>query len=92
MNYAERACRVMDRELLARGLHAPPSLVRLYTLLVLTTGTETTRENVHDAWALWRAPTQPDHPVLLPFLKLDPAAREQVRPYMEAICAVAEEN
>lgn len=61
-------------------------LVRLYALLVLANGTETTLEDVHDAWALWEdGEGEPDHESLIPFDELDEETQELDRPYMEAI-------
>ena len=52
---------VMDR--LAAALPGQdPALLRLYALLVLTKGTSTTMEDTHEAWAIWRAETYPEHP------------------------------
>ena len=69
----------------------PPDLLRLYALLVLTTGTSTTLENVHDAWAAWRDGTRPDHDCLIPFDQLLPHVQEYDRKYMDAIRKVAVE-
>ncbi len=63
----------------------PPDLLRLYALLALTTGTGTTLENVHDAWACWRVATRPDHPSLVPFADLASEVQELDRKYMMAI-------
>lgn len=64
-------------------------LLRLYALLALTAGTRTTLENVHDAWAVWRAATRPDHPDLVPFAELAPHVQEHDRKHAEAVRAVA---
>ena len=79
---------------IASGLGArfpgkPMDLLRLYALLVLTTGEDTTLENVHDAWAAWRAPTHPDNPSLVPFADLTPEVRERDRKYVDAIREVS---
>jgi hypothetical protein len=66
-----------------------PDLLRLYALLVLTTGTGTSLEDVHDAWAVYRSETKPDHPALVPFSELAPEVRELDRPYRDAIRTVA---
>lgn len=60
-------------------------LLDLYALLVLVKGEETTLEDVHDAWAIWRNRTKPDHPSIKPFDQL--AAEVQVldEPYAQAI-------
>lgn len=64
-------------------------LLRLYALLALTSGVNTTLEQVHDAWALWRAGTPQGHPSLVPFGELSPEVQELDRPYAVAIRRVA---
>jgi len=34
-------------------------LLRQYALLVLVTGEQTTEQDAHDAWAVWRTPPTP---------------------------------
>ncbi|MGR6921096.1 DUF7701 domain-containing protein [[Actinomadura] parvosata] len=65
------------------------ALLRLYALLVLVKGQETTLKDVHDAWALWRHITNPDHRSMVPFEDLDEATQELDRRYMETIHYVA---
>ncbi|MDQ0376567.1 DUF7701 domain-containing protein [Amycolatopsis thermophila] len=67
-----------------------PDLIRFYALLVLTEGVNTTLEHVHDAWAIWRDQTRPDHPSIVLFDKLDKRTQELDRPYQEAIVRVAQ--
>ena len=67
----------------------PPDLLRLYALLVLTRGQFTSREDVHEAWAIWRDATRPDHPSLVPFSELSPEVQALDDPYVEAIRTVA---
>lgn len=64
-----------------------PELAGLYALLALTTGPETSLEDVHDAWAVWTATTRnrPDHPSLVPFNELDPKTQELDREYADGI-------
>lgn len=64
-------------------------LYRLYAVLVLATGEQTTAEDVHDAWSAWCATVRPDHPSLKPFNELSRQTQELDRPYVEAIHAVA---
>lgn len=64
-------------------------LLRLYALLALTTGADTTEEDVHHAWGTWRAATRPDHPDLVPFEQLAPEVQALDTRYAEAIRAVA---
>lgn len=61
------------------------ALLRLYALLALTQGVNTTLENVHDAWSAWRAATNPGHQSLIPFDQLTPEVQEYDRKYMLAI-------
>lgn len=44
-----------------------PDLAELYALLALTRGGECTLQDVHDAWAIWRNRSNPDHHSLIPF-------------------------
>lgn len=68
-----------------QGLH--PELLDLYTLLALSSGYATNREDVHNAWSLWVQRTRPDHPSLIPFADLDPEVQELDEKYVEAIHA-----
>jgi hypothetical protein len=63
----------------------PPGLLRMYALLVLVTGEDTSREHVHAAWAAWRTATRPDHPSLIPFDDLTPERRALYGKHAEAI-------
>jgi hypothetical protein len=92
VSYFGTAMQALGAELAARDKHADPDLLRLYTLLVLTTGTGTTAENVHDAWSAWRILTRPDHPALKPFAELSPEVAELDQPYADAICAASLER
>lgn len=56
------------------------ALLRLYALLV------------HDAWALWRSATKPDHADLVRFEQLSDEVVEYDRPYMALIRHVAAER
>lgn len=68
-----------------------PVLSALYALLALTKGTDTTLEDVHDAWAVWTATVRgrPDHPALVPFSELAIDVQELDRKYMTGIHAAA---
>lgn len=86
-NYAQR---VYDR--MAAALPGnDPQLLRLYALLAMTTGTQTTLRDVHEAWALWRTMTNPGHKSLVPFGELSAEVAELDRPYRDAIVEVARE-
>lgn len=60
-------------------------LAELYALLALVKGRETSLEDVHDAWSVWRHRTLPNHRSLVPFDELASDVQELDRPYMEAI-------
>lgn len=68
------------------------ALLRLYALLVHTTGVDTELKHVHDAWALWRSQTKPDHADLVRFEQLSDEVVEYDRPYMALIRHVAAER
>lgn len=87
MNYIDRV-----RERLSAELpDLDPRLLDLYTLLAFTEGERVTLEGVHDAWAVWRSRTRPDHPSLIPFDELSPKVQELDRQYAEAIARTAKE-
>ena len=65
-------------------------LLRSYAVLVRTKGRETTLEDVHDAWAAWMAEVDPAHPALKPFAELDDSTRQEDKPFLSAVLAVAE--
>ena len=84
-NYLDAIVAALDEKLPGHR----PELLRFYALLVLTTGIDTTLENVHDAWSAWQTATRPEHRSLIPFNELTLEVRELDRPYMEAIVSVA---
>lgn len=65
------------------------ALLNLYALLAMTRGVNTTLENVHDAWSIWRNPDAPTHRSLLPFDELTVKVQELDRKYMDAIHSAA---
>lgn len=75
---------VLDR-LHAESPGLDPDLAQLYALLVMTKGVETTLEDVHEAWGLWRNTTNPAHRSLIPFSELTPEVQELDRVYVDAI-------
>lgn len=85
MNYIE--------EIVARLRELIPdcedTLLRLYALLVLTTGETTGLCDIHDAWAVWRSVTCPEHENLVPFDELTPEVQLQDFSYRDAIRRVA---
>ena len=64
-------------------------LYRIYAVLCLAKGTETTNKDVHDAWSAWMAGMTPDHRHLIPFHDLKPSVAALDVPYRDAIHAVA---
>ncbi|MEV4705047.1 DUF7701 domain-containing protein [Actinoplanes sp. NPDC049316] len=68
------------------------NLLNLYALLAMTRGVNTSLEDVHDAWSIWRNPDAPRHRSLIPFEELTVEVQELDRKYMDAIrtAAVAE--
>jgi hypothetical protein len=82
----------LDRIAAAIGRRTPcdPRLLRIYAVLTLTRGVNTTAEDVHHAWSAWRAETAPDHRSLVPFADLTPQVQALDEPYAAAIRAAAE--
>ena len=81
-DYASDALSIVDSEMPSP---IPDDLLRLYTLLVLVKGVNTSLEDVHDAWAVWRQTTNVTHRSLVPFDQLTQEVQELDRPYVEAI-------
>lgn len=69
-------------------------LMQLYAYLALTSGAQTTNEEVHDAWAYWTLVDRkdPDHKSLKPFDELDETTQAMDTEYRDAIRAVARER
>ena len=65
-------------------------LYRIYALLVLAKGTETTPEDVHDAWSVWCLGIDMDHRSLVPFSERTTSVQDLDNEYVDAIHAVAE--
>lgn len=61
------------------------SLLELYALLVLTTRSETTLANIHDAWAVATAETNPKHKSLVPFSELSDEDKEKDQLYLDIV-------
>lgn len=72
------------------SLAEQPELLAMYVLLVLTTGTKTSLENVHDAWSVWQNERNSLHRSLIPFDQLAVDVQEMYRMYCNAIVAVAQ--
>lgn len=87
MNYAQRVLDLMNAAIPDQD----PDLIRAYALLAMTSGTQTTLRDVHEAWSLWRTMANPEHRSLIPFDELEWEVRELDRPYCDAIIRVARE-
>lgn len=86
MNYIQKI-----KDILSKKIEVEPDLLDLYSLLVCTTGKETTWKNVHDAWAIWKNKTNPDHRSLILFSELTPEVQALDEEYTEAIIDTAYE-
>jgi hypothetical protein len=64
-------------------------LLRIYAVLCLAKGENTTAEDVHDAWSAWCAEERPDHKALVPFVDLSPDVQRMDVQYQDAITEVA---
>lgn len=64
-------------------------LLRIYAVLALTKGEDTTAEDVHDAWSAWKLAKDPDHKSLVPFDDLDSDTKALDDKYVEAIHRVS---
>jgi hypothetical protein len=65
------------------------ALSRIYAVLALAKGTETTLKDVHDAWSAWRSALDPKHKSLVEMHILDYDTQMLDRPYCKAIVDVA---
>ncbi len=80
-NYTQVALDILNKECL--GLDK--ELANLYALLVFAKGFNTTLEDVHNAWALWRNNSDPTHRSLIAFGMLTKEVQDLDTKYMEAI-------
>jgi hypothetical protein len=85
-NYVQR----ITDELTVRLPDCDPLLVALYALLALEFGQEVDEVMVHNAWAVWRNISDPNHESLIPFPFLAPEVQRLDTPYAEAIRAAVE--
>lgn len=65
------------------------ALYRLYALLALTKGKDTTLEDVHDAWSTWTLDFDPDDDAIRPLDELEKFRHAYDEPYLEAIHKVS---
>jgi hypothetical protein len=68
------------------------AMLRIYAVLCLAKGEDTTSEDVHNAWSAAIAEAKPSHVSLLPFLELSPETQRLDDAYRDAIRAVAREE
>lgn len=85
MTYIDDARTTLNAELPTED----PELLDLYLLLTLVKGGAVTLTEVHDAWAIWRSRTRPDHQSIVPFWQLTEAVQALDKPYADAITAAA---
>ena len=64
-------------------------LYLMYALLALAKGVDTTSEDVHNAWAAWKAGLGEEHECLVPFDELPPEVQAKDDLYRDAIREVA---
>lgn len=64
-------------------------LFLIYAVLLLAKGEDVTCEDVHNAWAAWKAIRGEDHDSVRPFGELSEATRDEDSPFVTAIRRVA---
>lgn len=89
MTYIEKAREILVAKL--AGVMGDGPLMDLYLTLVFTKGADTTLEDVHDAWAIAKSRTTPDHRSIIPFSELTVKVQELDREFVEAIAETAKE-
>lgn len=70
---------------LSKHIRVGKNLLSLYSLLVMSLGEQTTLADVHDAWAIDKNKSMPDHRSIIPFDELTPEVQELDRNYVNAI-------
>ena len=80
MNYIEEV-----RDILSKKINVNNNLLNLYTLLVFTKGKNVTLKDVHDAWAIDKNRTFPEHYSIIPFEKLSFEVQQKDLYYANAI-------
>lgn len=89
MNYIDEIIQeLLKRVKIGKGLQV------VYALLVLVKGTETTLEDVHDAWAVninrvWDKEQYGEHYSMVPFDQLKKETQDKDQEYVDAIHEVA---
>jgi len=87
MNYVQTFFDILKAELVAIDsyMNNCDDLVEMYELLGMTKKLDVTLKDVHEAWAIWRNRTKPNHKDLIPFEELSQEVQEWDRPYLDAI-------
>jgi hypothetical protein len=67
----------------------PPSLLRLYAVLLLAKGEDVTAEDVHNAWSVWMQHRDPRNQSIKPFEKLDESVKRMDNSFVSAIRSAA---
>ena len=65
------------------------ALFRLYAVLVLVKGEDTSAADVHHVWVAWKAERDPADPDIRPFEDLDERTQQADEPFARAIRDVA---
>lgn len=88
MNYVQRL-----RAALAPKLpDCDDTLIDLYVLLgLMYSDMGVIASDVHNAWAVWRNKTNPEHPAIVPFEQLSPEVQALDDKYVDAIVAAVRE-
>ena len=87
MNYIQKVRQRLDEV----GDIGDSDLLDLYTLLVFTKGVDVTWKDVHDAWAIWRNNSNPEHKSIIPYEELSLEVQMLDKEYADAIEKVAYE-
>jgi hypothetical protein len=93
MNYIEQLAGRIRSSLEAQATSIPDdadSLLLIYALLARTRGRDTSREDVHDAWATWMTLRGETHQSLVPYGTLPAEVQLEDEPFRRAILAVVE--
>lgn len=85
LNYFEEVMSSLEEKMGDRD----KGLLTLYALLVLSKGSETSCEDVHDAWSGWINLVNPEHKYLVPFNELPEMVQAYDEFFRDAILEVA---
>lgn len=65
-------------------------LFRLYAVLALAKGMDTTAMDVHNAWVAWMLSSDAHHDALVPYEELDAQVAKQDEPFVRAVHVVSQ--